>query len=401
VFQGKEFLMRRSRGYAPFPVRLPFEVKQVLACGAQLKNTFCLTRDNYAFLSHHIGDLENLETLASFESGIEHFKGLFRVDPEVVAYDMHPNYLSTRYALDLKEKHTRLQFVPVQHHHAHIASCLADNGLSGPAIGVALDGTGYGQDGQVWGGEFLIADYTRFKRAAHIKYLPMPGGEAAIRRPYRMALSYLSYLPKELVADLPPARQVSPLELGVLTKQIKENLNSPLTSSMGRLFDAVSSLLDICHSSTYEGQAALELEMKVEQSIRDGYLWPVKGQRFPIIIDWEYPLKGVIADLKAGVPVSVISARFHNSVAQMIASTCLAIREITGLNKVALSGGVFQNVFLLEQALEKLQQNSFEAFIHHQVPCNDGGISVGQAVVANAQFKATPKKGIHVLSSTS
>jgi len=401
VFQGKEFLMRRSRGYAPFPVRLPFEMKQVLACGAQLKNTFCLTRDNYAFLSHHIGDLENLETLASFESGIEHFKSLFRVEPEVVAYDMHPNYLSTRYALELKGKDTRLQFVPVQHHHAHIASCLADNGLCGPAIGVSFDGTGYGQDGHVWGGEFLIADYTGFKQAAHLKYLPMPGGEAAIRRPYRMALSYLSYLPKELIADLPPLEQVGPLELGVLTKQIKEKLNSPLTSSMGRLFDAVSSLLDICHSTTYEGQAALELEMKADESIRDGYLWPVKEQKLPIVIDWDYPLKGVIADFKAGVPVPVISARFHNSVAEMIARTCSAIREATGLNQVALSGGVFQNVLLLERALDQLRRSGLETFIHHQVPCNDGGISLGQAVVASAQFNATPKKGIHVLSSAS
>ncbi|MDP2952917.1 MAG: carbamoyltransferase HypF [Chloroflexota bacterium] len=400
VFEGKEFLMRRSRGYAPFPVRLPFEVRPGLACGAHLKNTFCLTRDNYAFLSQHIGDLENLETLASFESGIEHFKKLFRVDPEVIAYDLHPEYLSTRYALELMRKDAAgVQFIAVQHHHAHVASCLADNGLVGPAIGVAWDGTGYGEDGQVWGGEFLIADYRGFRRVAHLKYLPLPGGEAAIRKPSRMALSYLSYLPRESVANLPLLTRVTSLELAVVRKQIEERLNSPLTSSMGRLFDAVSSVLGICDAITYEGQAALELETVAEESVDESYCWPVARRGFPLVLDWAFPLKGVISDLKAGVPVPVISARFHNSVAGMLAEACSVIRERTGLNQVALSGGVFQNTFLLKRALRELRNRGFEPFIQHQVPCNDGGISLGQAVVANARLQARTAKGgrsIHV-----
>ncbi len=400
LFEGKESLLRRSRGYAPFPVRLPLEVRPGLACGAHLKNTFCLTRDNYAFLSHHIGDLENLETLASFERGIEHFQGLFRVEPQVVAYDLHPEYLSTRYALELKRKRPGgMCFIPVQHHHAHVASCLAENGLSGPAIGVAFDGTGYGEDGQVWGGEFLVADYCGFERAAHLRYLPLPGGETAIRKPYRMALSYLDHLPGDLVGGLALLKRVSPLEQAVVEKQVKERFNSPLTSSMGRLFDAVSSLVGICDVITYEGQAAMELEMAADEAVEEGYPWPVEAGGFPLVLDWAYPLEGVISDLKAGVPVPVISARFHDSVAGMVARTCSIIRERTGLEQVVLSGGVFQNIFLLERALRHLRRRGFEPFIHHQVPPNDGGISLGQAVVASARLQAKLAKrgkGIYV-----
>jgi len=388
VFAGKELLMRRSRGYAPFPVRLPLEVNPVLACGAHLKNTFCLTRDNYAFISHHIGDLENAETLDSFESGIEHFQKMFRINPKVVAYDLHPEYLSTRYALELKANGSAgTRFIPVQHHHAHISSCLADNGLIGPAIGVAFDGTGYGEDGQVWGGEFLVADYAGYERAAHLRYLPMPGGEAAIRKPYRMALSYLSYMHRGLVADLELPKRVSSSELTVVTRQIEGKLNSPLTSSIGRLFDAVSSLLGICDAITYEGEAAMKLEMMADESIEEGYPWPVVGFEFPIVIDWTHVLEAVIVDLKAGISLPIISARFHNSVSEMVAETCAIIRERTNLEQVVLSGGVFQNTFLLERTLQRLRKRGFESFIHHQVPCNDGGISLGQAVVANARFQ--------------
>jgi hydrogenase maturation protein HypF len=392
VFEGKEYLLRRARSYAPFPVRLPFDAKQVLACGPHLKNTFCLTRDNYAFISQHIGDLENAETLASFEEGIEHFERLFRVEPEAVAYDLHPEYLSTRYALGLKrDRSRRLRFFPVQHHHAHIASCMAENGLLGPVIGVALDGTGYGEDGQVWGGEFLIADYREFRRAAHLRYAPLPGGEAAIRKPYRMALSYISFLPKRLVADLALLKRVSPVETAVVQKQVEGMLNSPLTSSMGRLFDAVSSLLGICDAVTYEGQAAVELEMASEEPVSEAYPWPIGDGRLPLAVDWSYPLESVISDLEGGVPVPVISARFHNSVAEMIAGTCSLLRDKTGLNQVILSGGVFQNILLLGRTLKQLRQHGFEPFIHHQVPCNDGGISLGQAMVADARFRA-PKR---------
>ncbi len=394
VFDGKEAIIRRSRGYAPFPVRLNFDMRQVLAFGGELKNTFCVTKDNYAFLSQHIGDMENLETLSSFESGIEHFKRLFRVSPEVIAYDPHPEYLTTKYAARLQREGIEgssagMQFVPVQHHHAHIASCLAENGVEGPVIGVAFDGAGYGEDGQIWGGEFLVSDFQHFERRAHLKYVVLPGGEAAIRRPYRMAVSHLYNLPSPLTNGLALFDRVDPVELQVIRRQIERRINSPLTSSCGRLFDAVSSLLGICDVITYEGQAAIELEMLADESLEDGYSWPLPRGKFPIPIDAEPILSNIIQDLRAGVPTAIISAKFHNAVAGMVSAVCCLIRERDGLNKVALSGGVFQNLYLLKRTLSHLQRKGFQTYIHHQVPCNDGGIALGQAVVANAKVASS------------
>jgi len=405
VFDGKEAIIRRSRSYAPFPVRLNFEMRQVLACGAEFKNTFCITRDNYAFLSQHIGDMENLETLSSFESGIEHFKRLFRVSPEVIAYDLHPEYLATKYATQLRHDGakglgTEVQFVPVQHHHAHIASCMAENGVQEPVIGVAFDGTGYGEDGQIWGGEFLVGDFQHFERRAHLKYVVLPGGEAAIRKPYRMAISYLYHLPAALTSGLTLFDRIDPVELEIVRRQIEAEINSSLTSSCGRLFDAVSSLLGICDIITYEGQAAIELEMLADESFEDGYHWPLPRGKFPIIIDQEPIFCDIIHDLRGGVPVAVISAKFHNAVAEMVSRVCCLIRERDGLGKVALSGGVFQNLYLLKRTLSQLQRKGFEPYIHHQVPCNDGGIALGQAVIANAKV-TSPKlrrRSVHVLS---
>ena len=390
IFEGKEAIIRRSRSYAPFPVRLNFEMRQVLACGAELKNTFCLTKENYAFLSQHIGDMENLETLSSFESGIEHFKRLFRVSPEVIAYDLHPEYLATKYALELRRNGAEqlssgVQFVPVQHHHAHIASCLAENGVQEPVIGVAFDGTGYGEDRQIWGGEFLVGDFHHFERRAHLKYVILPGGEAAIRRPYRMATSHLYHLPAALTSGLTLFDRINPVELQIVRRQIEKGINSPLTSSCGRLFDAVSSLLGICDVITYEGEAAIELEMLADDDVEDGYHWPLPRGKFPIIIDQEPVLRDIIQDLKAGVPIAIISAKFHNAVAEMVSEVCCLIRERDGLSKVALSGGVFQNIYLLKRTLSHLQKKGFKPYIHHQVPCNDGGIALGQAVIANTK----------------
>ena len=404
VFESKEAVIRRSRGYAPFPVRLNFEMKQVLACGAELKNTFCITRDNYAFLSHHIGDMENLGTLSSFESGIEHFKRLFRVSPEVIAYDLHPEYLATKYATQLKLEGakglgTEVQFVPVQHHHAHIASCLAENGVQERVIGIAFDGTGYGKDGQIWGGEFLVCDFQHFERRAHLKYVVLPGGEAAIRKPYRMAMSYLHHLPNALTSGLALFDRIDSMELEIIRRQIEARINSPLTSSCGRLFDAVSSLLGICDVITYEGEAAIELEMLADEGFEGSYHWPLSADKFPIIIDAEPIFCDITHDLKAGVPIAIISAKFHNAVAEMVSRVCCSIRERDGLSKVALSGGVFQNLYLLKRTLSHLRRCDFEPYIHHQAPCNDGGVALGQAVIANARV-ASPKlrRSIHVLS---
>ncbi len=322
VFEGQESPIRRSRGYAPYPVKLPFTVPSILAAGGELKNTFCVTRDNYAFLSHHIGDLENFETLQSFEDGIKHFERLFRIKPEVVAYDLHPNYLATRYALDRAEKQG-LRAVGVQHHHAHIAACMAEHGLSGdrPVIGVAFDGTGYGTDGAIWGGEFLVADYRGFERAAQLDYVPLPGGDTATKNVYRIALSYLQQAGIEWVNDLAPVdyalrtTHYTAQPLDVLHHQIVSGVNAPLTSSMGRLFDAVASICGVRQTVNYEGQAAIEFEALADEHEQGAYEFVTSNEyrvsAVPVI-------RAVVADVRSGVPTPVISARFHNGLALMV-----------------------------------------------------------------------------------
>ncbi len=386
LFRGREAMLRRSRGYAPFPVRLDLELKEILACGAELKNTFCLTKGTYAFLSQHIGDMENYETFASYQASIEHFQKLFRVSPQAVAYDLHPDYLATRYALELAEAEG-LRRVPVQHHHAHVVSCMAENGVSEEVVGVALDGTGYGTDGHIWGGEFLLADYRRFRRLGHFKYVPLPGGEAAIKRPYRMAVSHLLSAFGEEALDLPLElwEQIEATELALVRRMMAAKVNCPLTSSCGRLFDAVSALLGVRGVVNYEGQAAIELEMLAAEGVDEAYDWS-RPSSYPIIVDPAPVLRAVVSDLRRGVDRAVISAKFHNTIADIIVSVSQAARERTGINRVALSGGVFQNMYLLGRTLDGLDRQGFEALIHHRVPTNDGGIALGQAVVANARL---------------
>ncbi len=386
LFRGREAMLRRSRGYAPFPIRLNLELKEILACGAELKNTFCLTKGTYAFLSQHIGDMENYETFASYQASVEHFQRLFRVNPQAVAYDLHPDYLATRYALELAEAQG-LRRVPVQHHHAHVVSCMAENGVDAEVIGVALDGTGYGTDGHIWGGEFLLADCRRFRRLGHLKYVPLPGGEAAIKRPYRMAVSHLLSALGEEALDLPLElwAQIGEAELALVRRMMAAKVNCPLTSSCGRLFDAVSALLGVRGVVNYEGQAAIELEMLAAEGVDEVYDWS-RPSSYPIIIDPAPVLRGVVSDLRRGVDRAVISAKFHNTIADIIVGVSQAARERTGINRVALSGGVFQNMYLLGRTLDGLERQGFEALIHHQVPANDGGIALGQAVIANARL---------------
>ena len=386
LFRGREAMLRRSRGYAPFPIRLNLELKEILACGAELKNTFCLTKGTYAFLSQHIGDMENYETFASYQASVEHFQRLFRVNPQAVAYDLHPDYLATRYALELAEAQG-LRRVPVQHHHAHVVSCMAENGVDAEVIGVALDGTGYGTDGHIWGGEFLLADCRRFRRLGHLKYVPLPGGEAAIKRPYRMAVSHLLSALGEEALDLPLElwAQIGEAELALVRRMMAAKVNCPLTSSCGRLFDAVSALLGVRGVVNYEGQAAIELEMLAAEGVDEAYDWS-RPSSYPIIIDPAPVLRGVVSDLRRGVDRAVISAKFHNTIADIIVGVSRAARERTGINRVALSGGVFQNMYLLGRTLDGLERQGFEALIHHQVPANDGGIALGQAVIANARL---------------
>ncbi len=377
---GRAMLIRRSRGYVPEPVttahRFP---RQVLACGAELKNTFCLAKDDRAFVSHHIGDLENAATLRSFTEGIEHFGRLFGIEPEVVAYDLHPEYLSTKYALDLD-----LDSCGVQHHHAHIASCLADNGHDGPVIGVAFDGTGFGADGTLWGGEFLVADLAGFERAGHLEPVPMPGGAAAIRQPWRMAAAYLrAAFPGGPPAGIDVAKR-NERNWAAVTSMAERGVNAPLSSSAGRLFDAVAALLSVRDTINYEGQAAVELEQLADPGETGSYRAEI-SEGEPFRIQGASLVRAVTGELTEGAPAPLVAARFHNGIAALIEDGCVLARERHGLDTVALSGGVFQNLVVTERAVARLEARGFRVLLHSRVPCNDGGISLGQAVVAGAR----------------
>ncbi len=390
VVGGRALPVRRSRGYVPGPVELPLESPEpVLACGSALKNTFCLTRGRHAFVSHHVGDLDDYATFLSYVDGIAHLSGLLDVDPAVVAHDLHPDYPSTRYAADLPGVH----LVPVQHHHAHIASCLADNHVAGPVIGVAFDGLGLGTDGTAWGGEFLVADLNGFTRAAHLAEVVMPGGDAAARQPWRMAAAHLDAAYDGAI----PAGLAVVERQGRSWEQVlsaaRARVNAPLTSSAGRLFDAVSSLLGVRDAVTYEGQAAIELEHVADPTERGTYAVPVdwgvnkdvdkgadKGAAARVQV--AHLVRAVAEDLTRGRPVPVVAARFHNALADLVLEVCRRLRDQHELSTVALSGGVFQNGLLLQRCLDRLEGASFTVLTHRQVPPNDGGISLGQAAVA-------------------
>jgi hydrogenase maturation protein HypF len=387
AFRGRESVLRRSRGYVPEPLPVPVTfARPVLACGAELKSTFCLGSGEHAFLSHHIGDLQNAETLRSFAEGIEHFRRLFDIQPRVVAHDLHPEYLSTKYAATLAQTgRADVELVGVQHHHAHIASCLADNGERGPVIGVAFDGTGYGLDGTIWGGEFLVADLAGFDRAGHLEPVPMPGGAAAIRQPWRMAATYLAAAyPAGAPEGLAVTARNRPSWSAVLT-MARRGINAPVTSSAGRLFDAVAAVLGVRDAVSYEGQAAIELEQLADVTQRGCYRAAVTDGA-PLRLAGADLVRAAADDLAAGVSRPVIAARFHNGVAAAIEQACVLLRDRHGLSTVALSGGVFQNLLLTDRAVGRLTGRGFRVLVHHRVPCNDGGISLGQAVVAAARI---------------
>jgi len=374
--------LRRSRGYAPYPVALPFEVKPTLAVGGELKNTFCLTRDHYAFLSHHIGDVENIETQESFEQGIGHLSHMFRVEPELIAYDLHPNYFTTEYA---KRSSLDIPRVGVQHHHAHIASCMADNGLDDRRlIGLSFDGTGYGTDGAVWGGEALLASYADFERFAHLEYLPLPGGDSATRSPWRIAAGYAHTLGID-IDDLPFLQNIDKQALRILRQQIDKKLNSPLTSSMGRLFDAVASFIGIRNEVTYEAQAAIEMEVlsKPFVSSAKSYPYVIEDTKKGTVIRLKKLLSAILRDVRENESVGMIAARFHQTIGEIAIDISRRAHESTGLNEVALSGGVWQNQVLLDLVRDGLKKQGFIVYFHQQVPSNDGGLALGQAVIAN------------------
>jgi hydrogenase maturation protein HypF len=386
--------IRRSRGYVPAPVLVakPFR-RRTLACGGELKNTFCLAKERYAFISHHNGDLENFETFRSFRDGVEHYSRLFDIQPELLAYDLHPEYLSTKYARDREED--GIPAVGVQHHHAHIASCLADNlcPVSESVIGVALDGTGYGADGTIWGGELFEGSVQAgFVRRMHLAYVPLPGGPAAIREPWRMAIAYLLTLRSvEEILGLPLGfiQRVGEQKIRVLEQMIRTELNAPPTSSAGRLFDAVAALLGVPGSleSTYEGQAAVELELIARDTVGHAYPFQLREEQEGWVVETRETIGGLLADRLLGLPAGEISARFHRTVAEIVVAGCETIRRHGGPQSVALSGGTFQNMRLLRQVVPLLKESGFRVYLHRRVPTNDGGLSLGQAVLADMAFQ--------------
>jgi len=383
VYQGIPMVLRRARGYVPQPLELRVDTPNVLACGGDLKNTFCLTKGRLALVSHHLGDLDNVSTLERYRDVVDHFCRFLDVQPVIIAHDLHPDYRSSWFARSFDG----LKQIGVQHHHAHVVSCMAENGVNSRVIGVAFDGTGYGLDGCIWGGEFMTADFSGFKRVAHLSYVPIPGGEASIHRPGRMALAYLwqAFGSEGANMALEIMDSLSEEEADITRIQIERGINCPPTSSMGRLFDAVAALLNLCSDVTYEGQAAMLLESIAEGPVDMVYPYSVEvSQLGSLQIDVRPTIRAIVRDLKQGHEFGRISSCFHSTVADMIVCVCQRIRGETGLNRVALSGGVFQNALLLAMAVDRLGKNGFEVLRHMKFPCNDGGISLGQALVAAA-----------------
>ncbi|MDD2271953.1 MAG: carbamoyltransferase HypF [Desulfuromonadaceae bacterium] len=387
VFQGRPLFYRRARGYAPRAVALPFTVTPTLATGAELKSAVCLANGHHAFLSQHIGDLQNQSTLDSFAHTVAHLSDLLAIKPELIACDLHPDYLSSRFAED-----SSAPLIRVQHHHAHLASCMAENGLEGDAIGIIFDGTGYGPDGTVWGGEFLIGGYDGYRRAAHFRPVPLPGGDAAVHEPWRMAMAYLYQACGEtaFTLDHPAANQLPEQEQALFAQMLRRRINSPLTSSCGRLFDAVAALINVRQRVSYDGQAAIELEALAESAEEGSSSRPSPEYPYKIIDHAEEPLQldfspmmlAILADMHAGIPASSIAYRFHTTVASAATEICLQLAETSGLERVILSGGVFQNRLLSEMIYTALSHRGLHVFTHHLVPPNDGGIALGQAAIA-------------------
>ena len=398
--------LRRSRGFVPVPVFLKDDQPSVLAVGGELKNTICLIKGKNAFLSQHVGDLENAESYSFFHEAIEHLERILEIRPEIIAYDLHPDYFSTRWALQQSE----VQLVGVQHHHAHIASCMAENHLEGRVIGFALDGTGYGTDGNIWGGEVLIAGYEDFERAAHFEYVPMPGGAAAIREPWRMAVSYLAHhFGREFLRlDIPFVRQLNRPKVELLLRMMEQGVNSPLTSSCGRLFDAVAALVGIRQQVNYEAQAAIELEMAMASSeiASSKTASPEKDTAYPMkllpelvpeddhwIVSTRPLFEALLDDLDRNLSVGAISRRFHNGLVEGFVQLATVLQKKTALNRVCLSGGTFHNIYLSERLEARLSEAGFEVFTQKEVPSGDGGLSLGQALVAVAKTPRVVMRG--------
>jgi hydrogenase maturation protein HypF len=383
VIDGLELPLRRSRGYAPQSVPLPVaRPLPVLAVGGQFKGTFALGRDRQAFLSHHVGDLDDYSAYRAFVRDIGLYEQLFAVRPALLVHDFHPEYASTRYARERAEREG-IGLLAVQHHHAHLAACLADNGLDGPALGVTFDGTGYGTDGAVWGGEFLVGDCRQFRRVAHLRYVGLPGGEQAIRQPWRLAVAHLA----DAGAECPSlAARLNRAEVRLVRQMLEKRVNAPWTSSAGRLFDAVASLAGVRDRVSYEGQAAVELEWLATGVEADGTYPFGLAPGEPLVVDTRPLIRAVADDVNRGADAARVARRFHTTLVELIATACARIRAATGLAAVALSGGVFLNALLTREVTARLTGAGFRVYRHRQVPPNDGGLSLGQLAVALASY---------------
>jgi hydrogenase maturation protein HypF len=391
---GKEIsLYRRARSYVPTAISLKKDAGRTLSLGAIIKNTVCLTNGREAFVCQHIGDLDNLETQHHQEAIINHFRSLLRIEPDLLVHDLHPDYPGSRYA----HSQQQLPTIGVQHHHAHAVSCMAEHGITGPVIALTLDGNGYGPDNTVWGGEVLLAEHDSYERIAHLYPVPMPGGDAAINEPWRMAVSHLysTYGPQYTGMDLQLLHDKGD-KLPVMEQMIDQNINSPLTSSCGRLFDAVAALLGLRHTVSFEGQAAAELEMLLDPASGEESMYPfeiTQGRDKPWQLQTTPVIRGVVEDILANTPAQLVSRKFHNTLAALFTRVCQDIRDEKNLNRVVLSGGVFQNLNLQQQLKNNLEDLSFEVYVHRQVPANDGGLALGQAVAGRAIYERLKAEG--------
>jgi hydrogenase maturation protein HypF len=375
VVCNREMVLRRARGYAPLPVRMNEPLPCVLAVGAHLKNTVALSVGRDVFISQHIGDLETTTALAAFHRTVADLPRLYDAQPDLVACDLHPDYLSTKYAAGAHSTVER-----VQHHWAHVLACMAENELEAPVLGVSWDGTGYGTDGTIWGGEFLLATEDSFQRVAHFRQFRLPGSEMAVREPRRTALALLHKIWGQNGFDdrnLPPVAEFSKTELGLIQQMLAKGFNAPITSSVGRLFDAVAALCGVRQQVTFEGQAAMEFEALVDPGVTDLYPFELSSG-VPQVIDWAPMIGEILIDLRRGTPVSSIAAKFHNTLAEII----VAIGQQVVIPKIVLTGGCFQNRYLLEQSVLRLSRAGFKPYWHQRVPTNDGGIALGQVVAA-------------------
>jgi hydrogenase maturation protein HypF len=374
IISGKTSFIRRSRGFVPLPVKLALDVDRIFAAGAELVNCFCLGRGKKAYLSQHIGDLKNHATFEFYKESAERFKKIFRIEPQTVAADMHPDYLSTRYAMS-----TGLELVRVQHHHAHIASCMAEHRIEDKVIGLAFDGTGYGSDGNTWGSEFMICDFENFERYSHFSWMPMPGGDRAAEEPWRMALSLLHQaFGKDFIElGLPVIRHIPGDKIARIADALAKNINCPLSSGAGRLFDAVAAITGICMEALHHAEAPMRLEAATDPSEKGSYGYTADGT-----ISFLPAIREICMDVQAGVHSSVMAARFHNTVVNASAEMTLKASRDSGINRVVLSGGTFQNKYLTEKLVARLRSHRLEVYTHTKVPCNDGGLALGQLAIA-------------------